>query len=259
MIKNDFNIKKYENLSYYTSDAIENLGFIKHFFSTRIGGKSTGYYNSLNLGIYTDDLATNVNFNLNRIFKATGMNINKKVYLHQQHGSIIHIVEEDNYKNLIGVDGDAIITKCLNISIGIFTADCVPIILVDKANKITAVIHAGWKGTEKRIVKDVISHMVSKMGTDPLNIIAAIGPSIGNCCFEVNSDVASKFNFIAKRHDKYYVDLWKENIEQLKECSVSAQNISCSNICTSCNLDEFFSYRAEHGKTGRMGTFIEIV
>lgn len=259
MIKNDFYIKEIEDLLYYTSGAIENLGFIRHFFSTRIGGKSTGYYNTLNLGIYTDDLSNNINFNIDKIFTATSMNVGKKVYLHQQHGNIIHIVDKSNYKDLIGLDGDALITNCSNISIGIFTADCVPILLVDKVNKTTAVIHAGWKGTDKKIVKEVISYMTSKMGTDPLNIIAAIGPSIGNCCFEVNSDVASKFHFATKRDDKYYVDLWKENIAQLEECSVSTQNISCSNICTACNTDKFFSYRAEHGKTGRMGTFIEII
>jgi polyphenol oxidase len=250
MAKNDFISKKYENIIYYTSGAIENLGFIKHFFSTRIVG---------NLGIYTDDLKETINYNLNRIFKATGMNFNKKVYLHQQHSNIFHIVDESNYKDLIGIDGDALITNCSNISIGIFTADCVPLILVDKANKITAVIHAGWKGTDKKIVKEVISHMVLNMGTDPINILAAIGPSIGSCCFEVNSDVASNFHYVTKKYDKYYVDLWKENIAQLNDCSVSTANISCSNICTACNTDNFFSYRAEHGRTGRMGTFIEII
>lgn len=249
MKRKDFNINKYENIVYYTSVLIENLGFIKHFFSTRVGG---------NLGMYTDDLE-NVNYNLNKIFKATNMNFDKKVYLHQEHSNVFHIVKESNYKDLVGIDGDAIITNAVNIPIGIFTADCVPIIIVDKVNKITAVVHAGWKGTDKKIVKDVISLMVLKMGTDPLNIIAAIGPSIGSCCFEVNQDVASKFYYVEKRDDKYYVDLWEENINQLKECSVSAENISCINICTACNTDNFFSYRAEHGKTGRMGTFIEII
>lgn len=259
MVKNDFMRNEYNDLVYYTSGAIENLGFIKHFFSTRIGGNSTGDYNTLNLGIYTDDANENVNYNLNKVFKAAKMNFNKKVYLYQQHSSVFHIANGSNYKHLIGIDGDALITTCNNIPIGIFTADCVPIIIVDKINKITAVVHAGWKGTDRKIVKNVVLHMVSKMGTDPLNIIAAIGPSIGSCCFEVGPDVASKFYYVEKRHDKYYVDLWKENIKQLNECGVSFENISCSDICTACNTNTFFSYRAEHGKTGRMGTFIEII
>lgn len=239
MIKNDFKLNKYEDVLYYTSQKIENLSFVKHFFSTRILGSSTE--------------------DLNRVFKATNMNFNNKVYLYQRHSNVFHIVEQNNYKDLIGTDGDALITKCRNIPIGIFTADCVPIIIADKVNKIIAVVHAGWKGTYSKIVKNVILHMVSNLGTDPLNIIVAIGPSIGSCCFEVGSDVASKFYYVEKRSGKYYVDLWKENIKQVHECGVNLENISCCNICTACNTDTFFSYRAEHGKTGRMETFIEII
>jgi polyphenol oxidase len=259
MGENGLTLNKVGSTEFYTCDKITNLGFASHFFSTKIGGVSEGFYESLNLGIYTDDLSENIDDNFNRIFKASNMETEKITYLLQKHGSEFHSVDSGNYRETCGKDGDAIITNTSGIAIGVFTADCVPIILVDSVKKVVAVVHAGWKGTYLNIVKKVFEYMKKSMGCSESNVIAVLGPSIGPCCFEVGSDVADKFTFVNKDNDSYYVDLWKENAKQIEDCGVRKDNIIGSGLCTMCEKDKFFSYRRDNGKTGRLGTFIQII
>lgn len=252
-------LKNDEGLKFYISKNLNNISFIKHFFSTKIGGVSEGVYNSLNLGIYTDDNKENISVNFNKILFSAGMQNNKVVYLKQVHGDRFYIVDDNNYNNIIGLDGDALITKSKDIAIGVFTADCVPIILVDRYQKIIAVVHAGWKGTQLKIVSKVLNHIIKEMGAKPENIFAAIGPSIGQCCFEVKKDVAEMFNYKIQTQGKFYVDLWKENIKQVIDIGIPETNIECENLCTMCGSELFFSYRRDNGDTGRQGTFIQII
>lgn len=254
----EFVDNKVIDVEFYTSTKLINIDFLKHFFSTRIGGVSAGAFESLNLGIYTNDLEENIQYNLHKIFNSAGMHSDKITYLKQVHSDKFFIVNRDNFLEIRGQCGDALITSERGIAIGIFTADCVPIILVDTLNKIVAVIHAGWKGTALNITGKVLDYMIRDMGTDAKNVVAAIGPSIGPCCFEVGLDVAEKFSYVVENKEKFYVDLWKENIKQLTDYGVQKENISSSMICTSCNSKKVFSYRKDSGKTGRMGTFIEI-
>lgn len=254
----EFVNNRVNDVEFYTSPNLTNVDCIKHFFSTRIGGISDGAYESLNLGIYTNDLEKNKQYNLNRIFNCTGMHSDRITYLKQIHSDKLFVINKDNCMAVRGQSGDALITSEKGIAIGVFTADCVPIILVDTVNKVVAVIHAGWKGTALNITGKVLNYMKVNMGTDPKNIVAAIGPSIGPCCFEVGFDVAEKFNFVVKNNNKFYVDLWKESIKQITDYGVLEEKISSSMICTSCNSKKVFSYRKDSGNTGRMGTFVEI-
>lgn len=259
MSKGIFNLNEYDDVKYITSLSIEETGMVKHFFSTRVGGKSEGIYEGLNLGVFTNDNFEKVDYNFKKIFNAVDMSVEKKVFLKQIHSGEFYVVDEKNYKEILGHEGDAIITSEPGIAIGVFTADCVPIILLDKSKKIVSVIHAGWKGTYNGIVKRVLNFMVKSLDSDLNCVLAAIGPSIGSCCFEVGIDVADKFKFVYLRDGKYFVDLWAENIEQMKDIGISESNIASSELCTFCNKKLFYSYRRDNGKTGRMATFIELI
>lgn len=253
-------IFKNENeVKFFTSDSLNNIKNVRHFFSTRIGGISEGYYSNMNLGIYTSDRRENVDDNFKKIIKCAGMSMDKLVYLKQVHGDNFYVVDENNYSNIIGSEGDALITRTKGITIGVFTADCVPIILVDSKKDIIAVIHAGWKGTKLRIVEKILNYLINTLGARPQDIFAAIGPSIGHCCFEVQWDVAKNFKHKLQSYNNWYVDLGQENIDQIINYGIPIEAIEGGNICTMCDKELFFSYRRDNGYTGRLGTFIQLI
>lgn len=184
----------------------------------------------------------------------------------QIHSDIVNKVGKDNISQVI--DGDAIITNEKNVPLLILTADCVPVVLVDKKQKAVGLAHAGWRGTYARICKKTIESMNENYKSSPEDIIAIIGPSIGSCCYEVSLDLIEKFKaefknskeeFYYIKEDKYYLDLWKVNQIALQEIGVLEENIINMNICTSCNSDKFHSYRKHVQTPKRIGTFIEIV
>lgn len=244
-------------VKYYTSSLI-NTNKIPHFFSTRTGGASEGCYSSLNLGIYTDDSLESVSENFSRIFSSAGMEKDKIVYLKQVHGDKFYIVDDINYFNINGKYGDAIITNARGIAIGVFTADCVSVLIADPIKNIIAAVHAGWKGTSLCITGKVLNYMINEMLCNPEDITVSIGPSIGPCCFEVKEDVANKFTYINYNEGKLYVDLWRENYSQALLRGVLPKNIAQGELCSVCNESLFYSYRRDKGLTGRLGSFIQI-
>lgn len=246
-------------VQFYISNKINKISNVKHFFSTRIGGVSLGQFKSMNLGIYTSDDGKNINFNLSKIIKKADLSMDKVVFLNQIHGDKYHLVDNSNYSEILGKDGDALITSTKGIAIGVFTADCVPIILVDGEMGIVAVVHGGWKGTQQKIVGKVLDYMINTMGSRSDNILAAIGPCINKCCFEVSEDVARKFNHKTIRNNKWYVDLVAENIDQIMEHGILEESIDHGNLCTMCNKELFFSYRRDKGVTGRLGAFVQLI
>ena len=183
----------------------------------------------------------------------------------QIHSNIVNKVDKDNIGQII--DGDAIITNEKNVPLLILTADCVPVVLVDKVNKAVGLVHAGWRGTYGKICSETLQSMKENYNTNTEDVVAIIGPSIGKCCYEVSYDLVEKFSALLPnadekiyeiRDEKYYLDLWEINTQILKEFGVLKSNIINMNICTSCNCNRFFSYR-KHDKTPkRIGTFIEI-
>lgn len=262
MIKNLYenqNGIEQEKLLYLSSSLLQKNENIKHFFSARKGGVSKNNYNSLNLGIFIEEDKANVIKNFELIGNAANMNLNNMVYLKQVHSNHFYVVNENNFKEVTGKSGDALITCCKNIAIGIFTADCVPILINDIENGIIAAVHAGWKGTYSKIVSNVVRYMIDSMNSKPQNLCAAIGPSIGECCFEVNDEVADKFTYKKNYGVKWHVDLVQENITQMLSCGLSRENIDAGNLCTKCNEELFFSYRRDHSITGRQGSFIQMI
>ncbi|SEF68992.1 conserved hypothetical protein [Caloramator fervidus] len=177
------------------------------------------------------------------------------VFLKQVHETNIVIADKNNIDKVRGMEGDAIIAIEPNIPIIVFTADCVPIFIVDKVKKFIAAVHAGWKGTVKNIAFNVVEYMIKNLNCNPLDLIANIGPSIGPCCFEVKEDVARYFNFFI-RENKYFVNLWKENKDQLLKAGLLEENIYVSNVCTCCNKN-YYSYRREGILAGRQLNIIQ--
>ncbi|KRQ86573.1 Laccase domain protein YfiH [Caloramator mitchellensis] len=178
------------------------------------------------------------------------------VFLRQVHSNEFYVVDKNNKDDIKGKMGDAIICIDNSIPLLIFTADCVPVFLVDLSKKYIAAIHAGWRGTNLKISQKVAKFMIESLNSRPGDILASIGPSIGSCCYDVSLEVATKFNFFYK-DEKYYVDLWREIKYQLLEAGLSNDNIFVSGICTYCN-DLFYSYRKIGKDAGRQINIIEI-
>lgn len=183
----------------------------------------------------------------------------------QIHSDIVNVVNE----NIIGekIEGDALVTNLKKVPLLIFTADCVPIAIIDKKNKAIGLAHAGWRGTYDKIAGKTIEAMKNNYNTNPEDVVCVIGPSIGPCCYEVSKDLVEKFNtnltncddkFYIIKEDKHYLDLWKVNEYVLKSSGVKENNIINLNLCTSCNCNKFHSYR-KHDKTPeRIGMILEI-
>lgn len=268
----DFYMKKIGGIKYYAIKSFEEAGLVNHGFTTRIGGVSAAPFNSLNLGIYTDDSLDNIKENFNIVSKAFSTSIEKIVLSNQVHGTNIRIVDDINkarlgtsFSNEEGVDG--LVTNLKDVMLCTFYADCVPIFYLDPKKSVIGLAHAGWKGTVNRIAGKMVEIMQQSYDSKAEDILVGIGPSIGLCCFEVNDDVYKIFldNFsthkdlyIKEGINKWRINLWKANESILEEKGILSRNISISNLCTCCNNNIFFSYRKEKGITGRMAALIQL-
>ena len=173
-----------------------------------------------------------------------------------------------NIENLTSnIQIHALITNLSNVPLLIFTADCVPIAIIDKKKKAIALAHAGWRGTYDAIAKKTIEKMIDNYDTNPKDLVCVIGPSIGPCCYEVSKDLVEKFNmnftnstekFYTIEEGRYKLDLWKVNEYILRECGVKDENIINLKLCTSCNSDKFHSYRKHNQTLERIGTILQI-
>lgn len=267
----NFVMKKNRDVLYFTIPVFDETGLVKSCFTSRIGGVSQNPYNYLNLGTNTEDSKENIRKNYKIICNALEIDANNIVISHQVHKDNILIVNESHKNSDIFESDikeiDGLITDKPGIALVTLYADCVPIFILDKRKKIIALAHAGWKGTVKKIGKKVINRMVSIYKTDPKDCIVGIGPSIGECCYEVDDFVISQFHdsydeiksfILTKGNGKYMLNLWEANKKSLLEAGVSKSNITISNICTKCNNDIFYSYRGENGKTGRMAAIAQL-
>ncbi|MGB6134591.1 MAG: peptidoglycan editing factor PgeF [Acidobacteriaceae bacterium] len=270
-------------------EAWNRCSWLVHGFSTRTGGVSRAYApaqraGELNLGFGASDERENVLENRRRLLKALGVRPNTPlVTLKQIHSSVTRRVTRADADRL--VRGDGLITNEPGVLLAIQTADCIPVLLADVKKKAVAAFHAGWRGTLKRIVENGVGRMRAEFGTRPDDLVAAIGPGIGACCYavgeEVRSEFESQFAYAAEIfhevsdsdpiHLKYpllfltarapghsnlgpqlHLDLMKANRRQLVDAGVRAEAISVIGHCTSCQHNRYFSYRAERGFTGRM-------
>lgn len=243
-----------------------------HAVSTRLGGKSKSPYLSLNLGLHTGDDANVVRENRKLFCQAAGMDFNKVVTAEQIHGANVVVVGSQHAGKGVSefetaIKGtDALITNEPNLSLMLFFADCVPVLILDPIRKSIGISHAGWKGTVAKIAQKTILAMQSEFGTRPEDCLVGIAPSIGPCCYEVDSQVANQFkeqfvnwtDMLQPYQSKWKLNLWLANQQQLLEIGVKNKNIIISEVCTACNKELFFSYRAEQGITGRIAAAISL-
>jgi uncharacterized protein, YfiH family len=170
------------------------------------------------------------------------------------------------------LEADGSITDLPGVMLGVQTADCVPVLIADVNRRAVAAIHAGWRGTVARIVEQGIARMREEYGSRPEDMVAAVGPSIGACCYAVGQEVRSEFGvrlgyadalFRAMDDGQLHLDLWEANRRQLLDAGVSGERITVMGECTACMLSrgqrKYFSHRAEHGFTGRMMSMIGVV
>jgi len=179
----------------------------------------------------------------------------------QRHTDLIHILDQDRDGRVVA---DAVITKLKGVLIGVRVADCLPILLYDKKNSIIGVVHAGWRGTAKGILRKTIHLMCGLFDSSAGEIIIAMGPSIRGCCYEVGRDVIATVEeatgdgeYYQRGIDgRFYLDLSKANLLQALSAGISIENVWLADECTSCRPEKFFSYRRSSGRGGRQGGYI---
>lgn len=226
-----------------------------------------------NIGLSEFEPALTTISNRQKICRALSLDFEKMTFQNQVHSDTITVVDSRNagagnrLKAHSIPHSDALITDIKGVTLFAQAADCVPIVLFDPEKKVAAAIHAGWRGTVKKIAQKATKKMILDYGCSPENIIAGIGPSIGQCCYEVGDEVveAVTSNFpdssdlLIPYKNRYHLDLWKTNEEQLKEVGILSHNIEVAKLCTKCNAEIFFSSRYDNGKTGRFGIGITIL
>jgi len=250
------------SIKYYKFSSLENQG-IYHALFTRHGGISPSPWNSLNFGASVGDDFQRVMQNREKALAVLQLKPESVYDTFQIHSTEIVLTDRPLNPNVSHIKADAIITNKPNVTLMMRFADCVPILLFDPVNRVIGISHAGWIGTVNKIAGKTVLQMKQNYGTNPKHVLAAIGPSIGPDHYSIGSDVLEKVQssfgekskqLIIDNHGKSYFDLWKANQVVLNEVGVT--EIEVSGICTSCNLNDWFSHRGELGKTGRFGVVI---
>jgi YfiH family protein len=264
----------YRSLVYYQFDGWAGCADVAHGVFTRLGGYSRAPWESLNTGHTVGDDLQAVEANHALICRALGCARGDLVSPHQVHGSRVRVVDERD-KGGVLPQTDALITATPGVMLMLRFADCVPVLFYDPVRRAVGLAHAGWRGTVAGIARVTVQAMVDELGCQPADILTGIGPAIGPCCYEVGRDVADAVrqamsdegqflraqaepgasagdNGDAERH--WQLDLWAANRAQLVQTGVPY--VEVAGLCTACHTEEWFSHRAERGRTGRLGALI---
>jgi YfiH family protein len=253
------NVLEKQDLKYLQFSSFAMPGLTQAVFS-RHGGISESPWSSLNLGGTVGDDPKNVNTNLDRLLGAVGFGSEQLVQVRQIHSA--DVIVADHPVDALQ-QGDAIITNTRGLLLLMRFADCVPILLADPVKQVIGIAHAGWQGTVKEVAFHAARAMEKKFQSNPSDIFAGIGPSIGPDHYVVGEDVIERVKSVFHAHvedilikdaDGVKLDLWKANAISLRRAGV--KNIEQSGICTACNTADWYSHRAEAGKTGRFAAVI---
>ncbi len=246
-------------LRYYICDRLP----VKHAFTTKFGGVSTGACESLNLGFSRGDDPDNVRENYRILCGALGMDYDRVTRTEQVHRAEVSVVTEElagtGLRLPMTWESDAIVTNLPDTPLAGFYADCVVTLLYDPTSRSIGVCHSGWRGTAAGILGKTVDTMAEALGARRDTIVAAIGPSIRQCCFETDADVpeameknlgAAVRRYIEPRGPKWFIDLQGINAGLLEQAGLLPENIIDSGLCTYCRSDEFWSHRVTHGVRG---------
>ncbi len=260
-------------LVWLTFPILEEQKQVNHLFTTRMGGVSEGIYSTMNLSYTRGDRKEAVDENYRRIAAALHCSVGDIVCSDQTHTTNLRVVgREDGGKGTIRekdyTDVDGLLTDEPGVYLATFYADCVPLYFVDTKRKAIALAHSGWRGTVNRMGQCVVEKMREVYGTDPADLVAVVGPSICQDCYEVSEDVAEAFSAVfrkpgqeqeilyAKGGGKYQLDLWRANEIVLTETGIPGEQIQVTDLCTCHNGAYLFSHRASHGQRGNLGAFL---
>lgn len=264
---------------------LETFPWLRHGFSTRPGGQSSFPEGSLNLGFTGLDSRAAVEANRAAFFRAIGTDHFSCVRLRQAHSDRVALIDSIEQTHSV-IEADAVVTRIPNVLLSVLTADCLPILLIEPRSHMIAAVHAGWRGTARQVSSRAAELIARCAGALASELLAAMGPSIRSCCYEVGTDVLAVFQKAIRGGEQYfsksssrekvpdsdrcepgtfgirerlYLDLVAANRDQLIEAGLKAEKISVIPKCSACDLEHFFSYRKERGRTGRMMAAIAVI
>ena len=254
-----------EGVCILTAPNFREPGLI-HAFSTRIGGVSQPPYDSLNLGKAGEDPRGGILENYRRFAKAAGFALDTLVMTRQVHGAHIRAVEPRDCGQGLRVpvpeDCDGLMTRASGVTLGVFSADCTPVLLADPVTKALAAVHAGWRGTALGIAAQAVKQMRETYGVNPVDLLCAVGPSIHPCCFETDDDVPQAMRNALPQDAQPYlrpvspgrwaVDLQGLNRLWLTKAGVPGASVTESGRCTCCEEPLFYSHRRQGARRGSM-------
>lgn len=247
---------------------LQETGCVLHGFSTRLGGVSQGHCATMNISTSRGDDPEAVEENRRRISVAIGVKPENMVYTQQTHTTnVARVLREDKGRTFQNTDG--LVTNVPRICLVTFYADCVPLYFVDPVNKAIGLSHSGWRGTVGKMANVTVKRMTEEFGSDPNDIIAAVGPSICQDCYEVSEDVIVQFQenyekkywdelFYIKENGKYQLNLWKANEINFLESGILKEHMAITNVCTCCNPAILFSHRVTGWERGNLSAFLAL-
>ncbi len=267
-----FIMKQKGRLKYLTIPSFEQTGMVKHGFSTRTSCLISGLYSYLNLDIKKDVHKNEIIQEYLMFCDAIDIDISNLVSSDQVHGDEIYVASvNDRGKGILrGTDikrVDALITNDMEVALVTYYADCVPLFFLDVRTPAVGLAHAGWRGSVKKIGQKTVREMIKKFDSHPEDILVGIGPCIKKCCYEVDEPVIKCLieafetwdEFIETGSEgRWMLDLVKINVMQLEDVGIKKSNITISDICTSCNSDLFYSYRADGRRAGSLAAVIQL-
>jgi hypothetical protein len=260
---------QHKDLIYYKFAGLDVCAELQHGITTRHGGISRGPYATLNLTKNGDDAAA-VEENLARACAALAVRREDLVSPNQRHTANVRRVDRDDRGRVLP-GYDALITDQAGVPLLLRYADCVPVLIYDPCRHAIGLVHSGWRGTVLGITRATVTAMTEAYGCRPADMIAAVGPSIGPCCYEVGQEVVDAVlqafrmpdeparggnELLAGGPGRRHLDLWAANALWLREAGVG--QVELASICTACHRDEFFSYRASKGTTGHFGAIMQL-
>ena len=259
-------------LVYFTPDAMEAAGGITHCFTSRPGGVSAGYFSRLNLGRSRNDDPLCVRENYRRVSEALSLPLEHLALCQQIHSDrVVTVQEEDTLADLYSptpFEADALITNRPGITLAVFYADCIPVLLYDPIKQVIAAIHSGWRGTALNIAGKALQQMQREFGCDPATVLAAIGPGICPTCFETHTDVPQAMEaemgsqvlpFVKPLPDgKFQVDLKGTIGHTLIQGGILPQHLSTLSLCTGCHPELFWSHRKIGEQRGNQAALISL-
>lgn len=269
----NMNLHEKQGVPFLTFPALEEYPYLLHAFSTRQGGVSQGEFSTMNLCFNRGDKDENVLENYRRICGAVGFAFDGLTASSQDHHTVIRRVGKEHAglgitrpRDRTSVDG--LCTNEPGITLVTYYADCVPLFFLDPDHRAVGLCHAGWRGTVDRIGACMVEMLRKEFGSDPRRLVAAIGPSIGPCCYEVDAPVAERFlamnelrpeEFAREKEDgKFMLDLWECNRRVLMAAGIPADSIHTAKLCTKCNHELLYSHRIMGNARGGLAAMMEL-